>query len=374
MIEDLIREITALWQTDELRRRKPTPVDEARGGLHIVEQSLWNALPTFCRQLSAALKKHTGHALPLDCVPVRFGSWMGGDRDGNPNVTAKVTQQVAYLARWIAADLYLKEVDALAFELSMASCNDELFRHTLGLLRRQQGARPEGATSVSSGGRSHPIQQNLEIPPTPQAHPGLKLQHDRHGSGGLPEGLITGTKIADSLAEGLDASVSIMPNIGSEEPGYAFSESGGDIHLPEDLASPASRSGWASPVPSVRVPSPQADPGTGGQRHVVESAMTHLQLSGTSPAGQGAGMGRIPSDSSVGPGDASDRSLHGAQEAVAAAAAQAHSAPSGPTHHRKVSKVRQAGGGEQGRATETWQSDSSSLPFPRSCPPRWRAC
>ena len=169
LIEDLIREITALWQTDELRRKKPTPVDEARSGLHIVEQSLWTALPTFCRQLSAALKKHTGHALPLDCVPVRFASWMGGDRDGNPNVTAKVTQQVAYLARWIAADLYLKEVDALAFELSMASCNDELFRHTLGLLRRQQGA--------SSGAPGAPAQPASSAAPKPEV--GLEVMGPR---------------------------------------------------------------------------------------------------------------------------------------------------------------------------------------------------
>jgi phosphoenolpyruvate carboxylase len=63
---------------------------EARGGLHIVEQSLWNALPTFMRHLSNALKKCTGRDLPLNATPFRFGSWMGGDRDGHPNVTSKV--------------------------------------------------------------------------------------------------------------------------------------------------------------------------------------------------------------------------------------------------------------------------------------------
>ncbi len=66
-------------------------VAEARGGLHIVEQSLWNAVPSFMRRLSAALKKATGKDLPLSATPFRFGSWMGGDRDGNPNVTAKVS-------------------------------------------------------------------------------------------------------------------------------------------------------------------------------------------------------------------------------------------------------------------------------------------
>ncbi|BDA47382.1 probable phosphoenolpyruvate carboxylase [Coccomyxa sp. Obi] len=126
-IADIVREITSLWQTDELRRHKPTPVDEARGGLHIVEQSLWAAVPSFLRRLSAALKKHTGRELPIGPAPLNFGSWMGGDRDGNPNVTASVTHKVACLARWMAADLYLREVDVLRFELSQNHASDEVW-------------------------------------------------------------------------------------------------------------------------------------------------------------------------------------------------------------------------------------------------------
>ncbi|XP_047332264.1 phosphoenolpyruvate carboxylase 4-like [Impatiens glandulifera] len=128
LIEDLVREITSIWQTDELRRHKPTPVDEARAGLHIVEQSLWKAVPLYLRRVSNALKKHTGKPLPLTCTPIKFGAWMGGDRDGNPNVTAKVTKDVSLLSRWMAIDLYIREVDHLRFELSMDRCNDRLSR------------------------------------------------------------------------------------------------------------------------------------------------------------------------------------------------------------------------------------------------------
>uniref|UniRef100_A0A0D6R4R0 phosphoenolpyruvate carboxylase n=1 Tax=Araucaria cunninghamii TaxID=56994 RepID=A0A0D6R4R0_ARACU len=137
LIEDLMREITSLWQTDELRRHKPTPVDEARGGLHIVEQSLWKAVPHYLRRVSAALKKHTGKALPLTCTPIRFGSWMGGDRDGNPNVTAKVTRDVCFLARWMAADLYIREIDSLRFELSMNRCSEKLAKVAYEILREE---------------------------------------------------------------------------------------------------------------------------------------------------------------------------------------------------------------------------------------------
>ncbi|KAG2442798.1 hypothetical protein HXX76_002877 [Chlamydomonas incerta] len=128
IVSELQREVAALWQTDELRRQKPTPLDEARGGLHIVEQSLWAAVPQYMRRLSAALKKHTGHDLPLQATPFRFGSWMGGDRDGNPNVTAKVTAHVTALARWMAADLYLREIDTLRFELSMNQCSAAVWK------------------------------------------------------------------------------------------------------------------------------------------------------------------------------------------------------------------------------------------------------
>lgn len=150
-LEDIRREITALWQTDELRRRKPTPLDEARGGLHIVEQSLWAAVPEHLRRIDAALRKHTGRELPLNATPIRFGSWMGGDRDGNPNVTAKVTHDVACLARWMAADLYLKEIDGLRFEISMSHASDEVWRMARDIVAKQANDdMPAGPTTAAA--------------------------------------------------------------------------------------------------------------------------------------------------------------------------------------------------------------------------------
>jgi phosphoenolpyruvate carboxylase len=126
VLAGLRREIESMWLTEEVRRQRPTPVDEARGGLVIFEQTLWMALPRFLRRLDTALVTYTGEGLPLSAAPIRFGSWMGGDRDGNPNVTPEVTRQVCLLARWMAADLYAKEVDALRSELSMNQCSEEL--------------------------------------------------------------------------------------------------------------------------------------------------------------------------------------------------------------------------------------------------------
>lgn len=122
----LKRQIIAAWHTDEIRSHKPTPVDEAKWGFTAIEQTLWFTIPQFMRELDSVVFQHTGQHLPLTHAPVRFASWMGGDRDGNPNVTHQVTQQVLLLSRWQAADLYWRDVDALRWDLSMEDCNAAL--------------------------------------------------------------------------------------------------------------------------------------------------------------------------------------------------------------------------------------------------------
>jgi phosphoenolpyruvate carboxylase len=122
----LRREIEAAWETDEVRHERPTPLDEVRSGLIVFEQSLWDALPRFLRSLDRALLRTSQRPLPLDAAPVTFGSWIGGDRDGNPNVTPDVTRKACLLSRWVAADLYLAEVDALRDELSMTRATPAL--------------------------------------------------------------------------------------------------------------------------------------------------------------------------------------------------------------------------------------------------------
>ncbi|KTB90765.1 phosphoenolpyruvate carboxylase [Pseudomonas syringae pv. syringae PD2774] len=122
----LQRLIAEAWHTEEIRRIRPTPVDEAKWGFAVIEHSLWHAIPNYLRKADHALHAATGLHLPLEAAPIRFASWMGGDRDGNPNVTAAVTREVLLLARWMAADLYLRDVDNLAAELSMQQASDAL--------------------------------------------------------------------------------------------------------------------------------------------------------------------------------------------------------------------------------------------------------
>lgn len=119
------------WETNEIRSQRPSPVDEARWGFATIETSLWQALPDALRAFDAVLRRELGEGLPLAAAPLRIGSWMGGDRDGNPFVTASVTREVILLARWMAVDLHLRDIDRLRGELSLAQCGKRL-RERLG--------------------------------------------------------------------------------------------------------------------------------------------------------------------------------------------------------------------------------------------------
>ena len=119
---ELERLIAEAWHTDEIRRERPAPEDEAKWGFAVVENSLWQAVPAAMRELDRA----HGTTLPVDVMPFAFASWMGGDRDGNPNVTAAVTREVLLLARWMAADLFGRDVAMLSASLSMTSASDAL--------------------------------------------------------------------------------------------------------------------------------------------------------------------------------------------------------------------------------------------------------
>lgn len=126
ILAELKQLITSAWQTDEIRQHRPTPVDEAKWGFTTIEQTLWNAVPKFIRELDGMVQQQCGQSLPLSVAPVRFASWMGGDRDGNPNVTHHITQEVLWLSRWKAADLYLRDIEDLRWELSIQQCSEEL--------------------------------------------------------------------------------------------------------------------------------------------------------------------------------------------------------------------------------------------------------
>ena len=139
-------------------------MDEARWGFAVIEHSLWRALPDFLRGVDELLAGCCGARLPLTAAPLRFASWMGGDRDGNPNVTAQVTAEVLLQARRLAAELYLRDVERLITELSMHRASPALrervgdtpepYRALLRQLRSRLFATRDWAAAALQDGRA----------------------------------------------------------------------------------------------------------------------------------------------------------------------------------------------------------------------------
>ncbi len=170
-----LRQLVAqYWHTDEIRHDRPSPVDEAKWGFANVENSLWEGVPQYLRELNEQLENVFGFSLPVDNVPVRFTSWMGGDRDGNPNVTADITRRVLLLSRWKAADLFLRDVQVLVSELSMTECTPEMralaggddvqepYRTVMKRLRGQLVATQDWLTAQVKGEHQLPPDDLLE--------------------------------------------------------------------------------------------------------------------------------------------------------------------------------------------------------------------
>jgi len=124
--DGLEREISSIWLSDEVSRSKPTPQNEAEKGILVVETVLWETVPQFMRKLDATAKQFLGKGLPMDAAPIRFASWMGGDRDGNPNVKPDTTREVCLKNRAKAASLFAADLQQLWKQVSLTSCSDEM--------------------------------------------------------------------------------------------------------------------------------------------------------------------------------------------------------------------------------------------------------
>jgi phosphoenolpyruvate carboxylase len=134
-LEELVlAEITSLWQTDEVRSRRPTVYDEIKMGLDYYDVSIFETLPVLYREISEALRAIYGVEIEPHELPVMlcFGSWIGGDRDGNPFVTPQETRDAIGLARVHLLTYYLGRLqdvlDLLTTSAQQRPVSGELLR------------------------------------------------------------------------------------------------------------------------------------------------------------------------------------------------------------------------------------------------------
>ncbi|MTV25463.1 phosphoenolpyruvate carboxylase [Nitriliruptoraceae bacterium ZYF776] len=117
----LAEEIASLWLTDETRVRPPSVIDEVRNGLYWIDATLYDLVPRLYRELREAFEEvHPGTEVPIDRF-LRFGSWIGGDRDGNPNVTVEVTERTWREQQTMAIRLLRRSIDRLHAHLSISA-------------------------------------------------------------------------------------------------------------------------------------------------------------------------------------------------------------------------------------------------------------
>jgi phosphoenolpyruvate carboxylase len=152
---ELAAEITSLWQTDEVRSHRPRVVDEIRNGHWFFEQSLIDA----AEQLLADYRRH----LPDAPAPLRFGTWIGGDADGNPNAGADTVSEALERARTLLRLRYRDEVRALAAAIGISSRLTPVEPELLESIARDELEMPAYASAIGDQNVDEPYRRKLSF-------------------------------------------------------------------------------------------------------------------------------------------------------------------------------------------------------------------
>lgn len=152
--------IDAVWQTDELRVDRPTPLDEARSVIHFFDSLASDPVPQVYAELDHQLER-LGIRLPPDRKPLRFGTWVGGDRDGNPNVTPDLTIEVLRIQHVHSLRNLIAKVEELATELSTSERIVHVDDELRGSLERDAEVFPAVHARFTTLSAGEPYRQKL---------------------------------------------------------------------------------------------------------------------------------------------------------------------------------------------------------------------
>ena len=152
--------ITALWQTDEVRDRDLTVMDEVKIGLYYMSEIVFPTIPIFYSRMEDALKVAYGKEVHLPTF-VSYGTWRGSDRDGNPNVTPEITFKAAGLMRRTIIDLYDKKLFDLTEKLSQSVHVTNFSNDILESLETEKMLRPDVWDQIKQSNQSEPYRAKL---------------------------------------------------------------------------------------------------------------------------------------------------------------------------------------------------------------------
>ncbi len=205
----VLAEITSLWQTDEVRSQRPTVYDEIKMGLDYYEVSIFETLPGLYREISEALKAAYGLEIEVHELPVvlRFGSWIGGDRDGNPFVTPEVTRAAIQLARTHLLRYYRRQLDRIIDLLTTSAQQRPVSQALLERLHAYMAQVRSPETQIF--GAQFEFEYYRRFVLCLKARVQRTMEQTGHGREGLPAMAHGAAELPDKLAAALPAYASV---------------------------------------------------------------------------------------------------------------------------------------------------------------------
>lgn len=161
--EGLLNEITLLWQTGEIHLDKPTVQEEVQNGLFYFRETFYHVIPKLYGRLQSALRAAKPDAEVVVPPFLQFGSWMGGDRDGNPSVTAQETEASALARKDLILQLYTESLDRLIISLSPSSLRNAASDALMVSIREDAAQFPEAAPPLLARNPYEPYRQKLSL-------------------------------------------------------------------------------------------------------------------------------------------------------------------------------------------------------------------
>ena len=157
--EEILNEITLLWQTGEIHLERPTIEDEVQNALFYFRETFYPMIPVLYRRLRLPLRQE-GQTAKTDIPPIlQFGSWIGGDRDGNPAVTARNTEQAVMAQVTLIFNLYSESLHRLIVHFSQSRYRETASPELLSSIRDDAARFPREAPTILARNPHEPYRQ-----------------------------------------------------------------------------------------------------------------------------------------------------------------------------------------------------------------------